>query len=223
MRENGKIRKMIESMKNIQIIDFDFFKKDSIISFFSNQFIPYTIYYIFALILCRSETPFVVYVNLCIITLWVYFIHRTFHHIPFKINLHLKYHHTHNKDEIKNGNYKMIRLRNSIIETLVNVGFFVSLYFIKKYFNLTIIKDILILYVGFIYVTVHNINYSIYHLSRIHVNHHRYKNCNFGPDVYDHLFGTSKDKEFEDMNHILLNTIVGFILALILFKPKIFQ
>lgn len=216
------MNEIIELIKSIKLIDYEFFKKDSIMSFFSNQFIPYTIYYIFAMVLCRNESPFLIYINLCIITLFVYFIHRVFHYVPYKINLHLKYHHTHNKDEIKNGNYKLIRMRNSIIETTVNIGFFVALYLIKKYFKLHFIKNILIFYVGFIYVTVHNINYSIYHLSKVHVNHHRYKDCNFGPDVYDHLFGTTKDKEFEDMSHMLLNNVIGFILSVILFRPSIF-
>jgi hypothetical protein len=135
----------------------------------------------------------------------------------------MKYHHTHNKDDIKDKNYKLIRLRNLIIEILVNIGFFVVLYIVKTYLKLDFIKTILIFYSGFIYVTMHNINYSIFHLSKIHVNHHKYKNCNFGPDAFDHLFRTNCDNKYENIHHMLPNTIIAFILSVLIFKPQIFN
>jgi len=203
------------------MISFDVFNKNAY-SFLSNQFIPYTINYIFALILCQNVNPFIVCINLLIILLHTYLIHRFLHSIQFEYKLHMKYHHSHNKDEIKDKNYKLIQIRNLIIETLVNIGFFVLFYIIKVCLRIDFIKPILIFYVGFIYVTMHNINYSIFHLSKIHVNHHKYKNKNFGPDAFDHLFNTNIDKKYENLNHMLPNKIISFILSVLIFKPKIF-
>ena len=43
---------------------------------------------------------------------------------------------------------------------------------------------------GIFYTTVHNINYSIFHVNNIHEKHHNDVMYNYGPDIMDILMGT---------------------------------
>ena len=95
--------------------------------------------------------------------------------------------------------------------------------------NIDIVPNILIFYYGFIYVTAHNINYSIYHTSEQHVIHHKttdddtVKTLNYGPDLADHIFNTSYYKnKFEDYVHIIPNILLSFLVTYYYYKPQLF-
>ena len=71
------------------------------------------------------------------------------------------------------------------------------------------------------YTSVHNINYSIYHVNHIHELHHKYQDTNMGPDICDIIGGTKNEnmptnEYIENTDHYILNIIVGAIIVLII-------
>ena len=102
-----------------------------------------------------------------------------------------------------------------IIETTINVLFFVVFYYAKVLFELKFIPTILIVYYGIIYVSVHVINYSIFHLGKNHRNHHldQTQKCNFGPDPLDHLLNSNCNSNYENLMHMLPNILGAFLIA----------
>jgi len=191
--------------------------KHDILSYFSNQLIPYSILFILGILLCKNDNPILTVININIISVYAYLIHAFFHlYVPKKYNIHLIYHHDKSRNKTKLQKYL-----NLLIELITNTLFFVIFYLIKRSLKLNFINDKLIFYVGFVYVTTHIINYSILHVSKAHISHHKDGLKNYGPDFYDHLFNTNTSKDFEDLNHIIINSVVGFFITSVVFKQKI--
>ena len=69
-----------------------------------------------------------------------------------------------------------------------------------------------------IYTTVHNVNYSIFHVNNVHENHHRIFKKNMGPDICDIAFGTKHDVEhsIENTDHYLPNIAGAFVVVYML-------
>jgi hypothetical protein len=63
------------------------------------------------------------------------------------------------------------------------------------------------------YITVHNINYSIVRVNNVHRMHHGDVHYNHGPDVCDILFGTKHPSEttVENTDHYIPNILFGFV------------
>ena len=100
-----------------------------------------------------------------------YFIHRAYHYIPEQINPHMIHH----------KNNTLTRVVNLTIECLTDSSFFVVLYFFQKLIGYELFPNILILYYGIIYVSVHIINFSIFG-DENHKKHHDEKDkkyCNY--------------------------------------------
>ena len=192
--------------------------KKKINKYLSYQFIIYLIFFGLTLILVKKEFPIVIAISSIIVGGYVYFIHRLFHYIPENYNLHLLIHHKLEPSFV-----------NFLIELILNILFFVSLYLICIFLNFKFINPIIIFYSGFIYTTTHMINYSLLHLNRCHRLHHTLINDknldtkNYGPDVFDHIFKTNYDNYFENNAHVLINIIVGFFITAAFFKIKIFE
>jgi hypothetical protein len=79
------------------------------------------------------------------------------------------------------------------------------------------------MFYGLLYISVHIINYSIFHTSEKHIKHHITSNKtlspqNYGPDFIDHIFGTNSDEEFENYNHILPNILISFIITYYIYE-----
>jgi hypothetical protein len=68
----------------------------------------------------------------------------------------------------------------------------------------------IILYFYLFYTTVHNINYSIFHVNSVHEKHHLLLDYNYGPDIFDVLFNTKKNPEhdLENTDHYIWNIIL---------------
>ena len=114
---------------------------------------------------------------------------------------------------------------NLSIELVTNIMFFVLFYYIQKILNIDVIPEILIFYYGFIYVTVHIINYSVFNCREAHVLHHTTsqhldKTTNYGPDLADHICHTNNNNNFENYNHIIPNVILSFLTTYCIYKPK---
>ena len=204
---------------------FHLFLKDKLPYFFYNQFIPNFIIFILAVILTyKKYSPFLTGFSILALYLYSYFIHKLFHYLPQSINIHLNYHHNHIENQIV-----ILKYINLLIELISNIMFFVIFYYIQKLLNINFVPKILIFYYGFIYVSIHIINYSIFHMADTHVLHHKTSNfsekkkhCNYGPDLVDHLFFTNCNKNMENYNHIILNTLLSFLITYYFYKPTLF-
>jgi len=201
------------------------FHKDKLPNIFSNQFIPNFITFIFAFILTHKKySPTLTGISIFILYFYSYFIHKLLHYLPNMLNLHLNNHHGSNKN-----NDLLYNFLNLSIELFTNIMFFVIFYYIQKILQINFIPEIIIFYYGFIYVSIHIINYSIFHASKTHVLHHetankiqKNKTCNYGPDLVDHIFKTNYNNKVENYNHILPNILMAFLLTYYFYKPQIF-
>jgi len=188
-------------------INWDFFNKNNLPKFFGYHFMEIFIIFVFSLLLTTTKTsPFITIVSIILLVYYSYFIHLVIHKIPKEYNIHTLFHHS--KKPI---DYWV----NLFIELAVNIMFFVSFYYIKVLFKLNFIPNILIIYYGMIYVSVHIINYSIFHLGKNHRNHHLETNqkCNFGPDTMDHFLNTNCNSNYENLIHMLPNILIAFIIT----------
>lgn len=199
-------------------------QKNYLPMFFRNQFIPnFTVFILGLLLTYKKYSPIVVGISIIILYFYSYFIHILFHNFPEIINIHVNRHH--NYEENKNI---ISRAFNLFIEFLTNILFFVIFYYFQKLLGIHFVPEIIIFYYGFIYVTVHNINYSIFHAAEQHVLHHKttddtkIKTCNYGPDLVDHIFNTNCNTKFENYNHIIPNTLMSFLITYYFFKPTLF-
>jgi len=124
----------------------------------------------------------------------------------------MNYHH--DKEKNKETFWWIVNL---FIELTANILFFVIFYLCQSLLNIKYIPAMLIFYYGFIYVSVHIVNYSIFHTSTEHVIHHKTSNrtvaYNYGPDLLDHLFQTNYSNKFENYNNIIPNILIAFIIT----------
>ena len=200
-------------------------KKQHFPNFLYNQFIPILFYFILAILLTyKKYNPLNTWLSILILYFYSYFIHIAFHNFPDMINIHINHHH--NREENKNIINKIINL---VLELFTDIMFFVIFYYLQKLLNVNFVPNILIFYYGFIYVTTHIVNYSIFHAAKEHISHHKSTDenkesaCNYGPDFIDHLFNTKCDKNtFENYNHIIPNILISFLLTYYLYKPELF-
>lgn len=200
---------------------FEILNKSILPNYFNNQFIPSFMVIVLGLLLgYKKYSPLLILLSITILYYYSYFIHRLFHNFPNFINIHMKFHH----DKENNKNIFM-KYFNLLIELLINIMFFVIFYFIQKVFSINIVPEIYIFYYGFIYTSVHIINYSLFHTSPEHVIHHdscnNMKVYNYGPDLIDHIFKTNYSNKFENYTHLIPNILIAFLITYYLYKPKI--
>jgi hypothetical protein len=204
---------MLLNIKNVN--------KENTLRFFRNQFLVLLIGIILGLILTYDNySPIITVVTITILFFYSYFDHVIAHMIPKTFfNTHVLFHH--NQNENTNNLQTII---NWLVEFLTNCSMFLIFYIIKTILNLNFIPNIIILYYAIIYITVHNINYTIFHISENHSFHHKSnlngKICNYGPDTLDHLFNTNYNDNFEDFTHMLPNMLFAFFILYFIFKPN---
>jgi predicted PurR-regulated permease PerM len=110
---------------------------------------------------------------------------------------------------ILNGITEYLGLMSNIVIKYIFSQFGINLFFINEW---------LILYLYFIYTTVHNYNYGYLKINNYHTKHHHDYRTNIGPDIFDYLFN-SKNKEtleMECVDHYIPNIICSFIIIYIL-------
>jgi hypothetical protein len=103
--------------------------------------------------------------------------------------------------------------------TQVILEFCSSLFFIftKKLCNWHFLNVGIIIYYYIFYTTVHNINYSVFHVNNVHENHHKLLLLNLGPDICDILFQTKFDinNSIEQTDHYIPNILLTLLVVLI--------
>lgn len=187
--------------------------------FFYNQLIQNLSIVVFAIYLTiNNYTPLRAIISIGILYFYSYFVHILLHKFPNTvINLHTRFHHINTPSIV----YKYVYL---FIELISNIGFFIIFYILQRVTHINFVPNILIFYYGFIYSSIHIINYSIFHLSEKHIDHHKtsdidyHSTKNYGPDFLDHLFGTNGDNKFENYNHVLPNILISFFISYYIFK-----
>lgn len=88
--------------------------------------------------------------------------------------------------------------------------------FIKYFFNRNIFfNEWIIIFFYIFYTSLHNINYSIFHVNNLHKIHHKIMDKNFGPDMCDIIFNTKFDivNSIENTDHYIINILLIFILV----------
>lgn len=148
------------------------------------------------------------FITFIILIVFAYFIHYYSHlktSYPFNIT-HL-YHH-------ENNNF----FSHFIQITLEFVALLSFLYTKYIAFHTEILNEWVVIFFYFFYTTIHNINYSIFHVNNVHENHHKFRMLNMGPDICDVIFNTKHDLEtgIENTDHYIPNIIICLIITLIL-------
>ena len=79
------------------------------------------------------------------------------------------------------------------------------------------LNEWIIIFYYIFYTTVHNVNYSIFHVNNVHENHHKLLLLNLGPDICDILLQTKFDlpQSIEKTDHYLGNIYFGLIIVLL--------
>lgn len=98
---------------------------------------------------------------------------------------------------------------------MIGVKYLCNLY---NFSYLNFIDEYILVFFYLLYTTVHNINYSIYHVNHVHEIHHKVFLQNLGPDICDLIFNTKYKPEegVEDTNHYTPNILGALILTLLL-------
>jgi hypothetical protein len=185
----------------------------NIISFYQLNYKTCLLYFICSFILCDYN-----FLLAIICFLYGYFVcylgHRFMHIDLLYFNIHSI---SHNFHHIHSGIFANIL--NYIIEYLTIIDNIVIKYIYKQFgYNLIFINEWVILFLYFIYTTVHNINYSIFKVNDYHSKHHEDVYTNIGPDIFDYLcYSKNKDTcNHEYMDHYIPNIIGAFIIVWIL-------
>lgn len=139
---------------------------------------------------------------------WYYIIHRIQHTFDLNIfNIIHIYHHDHLHTFLSD-------LTEIILELNFLNGFLPFIYI----FNIQFINIWVILLYTFMYITIHNINYSILRVNNVHRLHHKNIQTNHGPDICDIIFGTKnkREKVVENTDHYIPNIVIGLIIVYII-------
>tara|TARA_B100000768_G_C11267127_1_gene371632 strand:- start:53 stop:643 length:591 start_codon:yes stop_codon:yes gene_type:complete len=187
-------------------INYNFFKKKDMKHFLRNQFLTGMTLIVVGVYLVRKDvSPIHSFLAIFGLYYYSYFIHRAYHYIPESINPHTIHH--------KNKN--IARIINLMIECLTDMSFFAVLYLFQNLIGYQVFPNILILYYGIVYVSIHIINFSVFG-NENHEKHHNEKDkkyCNYGPDPIDHIMNTNCDNNWEDMTHHLPNILVSYLIC----------
>lgn len=108
---------------------------------------------------------------------------------------------------------------STIIELIAELGILsvcIPLWIIDYIWNVHLINEWVVLFFTLLYISVHNINYSILHVNNSHKLHHENVYTNIGPDFCDILFQTKhpEDDDVENMYHYIINLIICAVVIL---------
>jgi len=123
------------------------------------------------------------------------------------INVVHEYHHNHS-DNYAHYLQILLELSTAIIPIFI-IYMFTGRLYIKNSF-----EPYVIFMFSLFYSSIHNINYSLLHVNKIHENHHKDWSINYGPDICDVLYGTKENYEdLEDTSHYIPNLLICTILV----------
>jgi len=139
-----------------------------------------------------------------------YSMHYLAHAFPANTSVHL-YHHN-------NTN-----IFSQFIQILLEFYALIILIPFSYLLNINILNPWIIIFGYIFYTTVHNINYSIFHVNNTHENHHLHVETNIGPDICDIIFDTKGGTDIENTDHYIVNVIASLIIVLVLNKIWVYS
>jgi hypothetical protein len=134
-----------------------------------------------------------------------YIFHFTSHFENKNNSVHL-YHHNNNNWF---SHFIQIVLEFSTLLLLIPINYIL---------NLNIVNNWVIIFFYLFYTTVHNINYSFFHVNDTHEKHHNETSTNLGPDICDIIFYTKYNEEIENTDHYIFNIIFSYLVVISLFE-----
>lgn len=184
---------------------------------FTKNYLTFVIMFASCALLCYENIFLgVVYYIFC--THLSYFIHILAHENDSKtINVIHEYHHNHS-DNYAHYLQILLELSTAILPIFI-IYMFTGRLYIKNTF-----EPYVIFMFSLFYSSIHNINYSVLHVNKIHENHHKDWTINYGPDICDVLYGTKEDyDDLEDTSHYVPNLLIcTMIIKFMQYKiPKI--
>lgn len=151
-----------------------------------------------------NTSPIITGLQVIIIQLYIYWFHRLLHSLPeYYYNYHIFSHH--------DKQLELDRPIELLFEFITNFSWFLILIVFQYIFNIHMIPDILIIFIGLWYSSAHVLNYSVIP-NYEHKIHHTEMNYNYGPHFIDFIFGTLKAEEGYTMNGEIINGIVIYLL-----------
>jgi hypothetical protein len=84
--------------------------------------------------------------------------------------------------------------------------------------NIQVFNPWVIIFVYIFYSTVHNINYSVFHVNNTHEAHHACVETNIGPDICDIIFDTKGGTPIENTDHYIINIVCSLLIVIFLNK-----
>lgn len=112
--------------------------------------------------------------------------------------------------------HKNVNILSSIIQILIEIFAVMTLYiFIITIFGKNSLNAFTVLMFSIFYTTIHNINYSILHVNKVHEKHHNDVKYNYGPDIIDIIMDTKHDVEndLENTDHYIANILIATTIA----------
>lgn len=169
---------------------------------FSKNYLTFIVMFVSCFVLCRENIGLgLVYYVFC--THLSYVVHILAHENDSKtINVVHEYHHNYSDNY---AHYLQILLElSAAIMPIFVIYIFTGRLYIKNTF-----EPYVIFMFSLFYSSIHNINYSILHVNKIHENHHEDWTINYGPDICDVLYGTKENYEdLEDTSHYIPNLLI---------------
>lgn len=153
------------------------------------------------------------FITIFIMLLSVHLVHHFSHYsICYPFNCTHLYHHNNNN------------FLSHFIQIIIEFVCILSPIIIKNLFctNSKFFNSYLIIFVYIFYTTVHNINYSIFHVNNIHEYHHLDPLKNAGPDICDILFNSilktkyNIQENIENTDHYIPNIGLAVIIIIII-------
>ena len=150
------------------------------------------------------------YFTFGIMLFFSYYIHKETHAVRNFLTIAHHYHHEHN-----NFISHFVQI---LLEFQAGCGLNMLLHYL---FNGRFFSTWAMMFSYLFYTSVHNINYSIYHVNHIHELHHKYQDTNMGPDICDIIGGTKNEnmpanEYIENTDHYIFNIIGAAFIVLII-------
>ena len=140
-----------------------------------------------------------------IMLLLSYWMHCLAHAFPENTSIHL-YHHNNNN------------FFSHFIQILLEFYALILLIPLTYLTNIQILNPWIVIFGYIFYTTVHNINYSVFHVNTTHEKHHESVETNIGPDICDIIFDTKGGTVIENTDHYIINIVSSLIIVLFLNK-----
>jgi hypothetical protein len=163
-----------------------------------------------ALIFLSKNNYLICFITFFILLILSYLSHYFYHcEIFYPLNVVHIYHHENNN------------IFSHFIQVILEFQTACFMLCIHYLFNFPLLfNEWILLFFYLFYTTIHNINYSFFHVNHVHEIHHKKMNKNFGPDICDIMFSTKYNikKDIENTDHYIVNIIILFFLIICLKK-----